>query len=236
MEFFLKKLILGNPSVDESPAQPAIQKRIKNIKTIWNNEQHDDIGIEKILRLFLAISQFLFLGTYIKQIFYRKGIAYQDLSVDIFVLIKVIFPFIVIYNGWENNPIVFFFLMWFLIETLLYVPTLIFASDIFSKPRSYRRTMLLLFFNYMEVVLSFAIIYARGHHIEPKDSAWYDYIYFSFVTASTIGYGDYHPVTPVGKLLVCIQAIVFVIFMVLFFNFLSGKVEGAGYFGGKNKD
>jgi hypothetical protein len=236
MKNFLKKLILGKPSVDETPTQPAIQKRIKNIKTIWNNDQHDDIGIEKILRLFLAISQFVFLGTYVKQVFYRKGIAYQDLSVDVFVLIKVIFPFVVLYNGWEHNPFIFFLLMWFLIETLLYVPTLIFASDIFSKPRSYRRTMLLLFFNYMEVVLSFAIIYARGHHIEPKGSAWYDYIYFSFVTASTIGYGDYHPITPIGKLLVCIQAIVFVIFMVLFFNFLSAKVEGAGYFGGEKKD
>ena len=132
MKNFLKKLILGKPSVDETPTQPAIQKRIKNIKTIWNNDQHDDIGIEKILRLFLAISQFVFLGTYVKQIFYRKGIAYQDLSVDVFVLIKVIFPFVVLYNGWEHNPFIFFLLMWFLIETLLYVPTLIFASDIFS--------------------------------------------------------------------------------------------------------
>lgn len=236
MKNFLKKLILGNPSVDEKPTSPAIQKRIKNIKAIWNNEQHNDIGLEKILRLFLSISQFFFLGTYIKQIFYRKGIAYQDLSVDIFVLIKVLFPFVVIYNGWEHNPVIFFFLMWFLIETLLYVPTLIFASDIFSKPRSYRRTMLLLFFNYMEVVLSFAIIYARGQHIEPKGSVWYDYIYFSFVTASTIGYGDYHPSTSMGKLLVCIQSVVFVIFMVLFFNFLSSKVEGSGYFDDKNKN
>lgn len=236
MKNFLKKLILGKPQVDEAPTQPAIKKRVKNIKAIWNNEQHDDIGIEKILRLFLAISQFFFLGTYIKQIFYRKGIAYQDLSVDVFVLFKVLFPFVVISNGWEHNPIVFFFLMWFLFETLLYVPTLIFASDIFSRPRSYRRTMLLLFFNYMEIVLTFAIIYARGHHIEPAGSAWYDYIYFSFVTASTIGYGDFHPITPMGKLLVCVQAVVFVIFMVLFFNFLSSKVEGAGYFQDDDKE
>jgi len=235
MKFFLKKLILGKPSVDEKPTIPAIEKRIKNIKTIWNNEQHDDIGLEKILRLFLAISQFFFLGTYVKQIFYRKGIAYQDLSVDVFVLLKVIFPFIVIYNGLEHNPICFFFLIWFLLETLLYVPTLIFASDIFSKPRSYRRTMLLLFFNYLEVVLTFAVIYAKGNHIEPIGLAWYDYIYFSFITASTIGYGDFHAVTSIGKLLVCIQSIVFVVFMVLFFNFLSSKVEGTGYFDEDNK-
>jgi len=236
MKLFLKKLILGKPSVDEAPTQPALKKRINNIKTIWNNEQHNDIGIEKVLRLFLAISQFFFLGTYIKQIFYRKGIAYQDLSVDIFVLFKVIFPVFVIYNQLEHNSIIFFFLLWFLFETLLYVPTLIFASDIFSKPRSYRRTLLLLFFNYLEIVFTFAVIYATGHHLEPQASGWYDYIYFSFVTASTIGYGDFHPITPMGKFLVCSQAVVFVIFMVLFFNFLSAKVEGAGYFGGEKKD
>ena len=49
MKNFLKKLILGNPSVDEKPTSPAIQKRIKNIKAIWNNEQHNDIGLEKFI-------------------------------------------------------------------------------------------------------------------------------------------------------------------------------------------
>jgi len=86
MKIFLKKLILGKLSVDEQPTKGAIDKRIRNFIVIWDNEQHDDIGIEKILRLFLAISQLVFLGTYIKQRFGKKGIAYQDLSVVGFVL------------------------------------------------------------------------------------------------------------------------------------------------------
>ena len=89
MKIFLKKLILGKLSVDEQPTKGAIDKRIRNLIVIWDNEQHDDIGIEKILRLFLAISQFVFLGTYIKQRFGKKGIAYQDLSVVGFVLFRV---------------------------------------------------------------------------------------------------------------------------------------------------
>ena len=234
MKFFLQKLILGKPIVDERPVVSAIDKRVRNIKAIWNNEQHDDIGIEKILRLFLAISQFLFLGTYIKQIFGKRGIAYQDLSVDCFVLFKVIFPFALLHFNFQNNSVLYLLLLWFLAETMLYVPTLIFASDIFSKPRSYRRSMLLLFFNYIEIVFGFGVIYARGEYLNKPFEHWFDPIYFSFVTSATIGFGDLYPVTPMGKLLVSVQSIIFLVFIVLFINFYSNKVENKGYFDHNN--
>jgi len=209
MKIFLKKLILGKPSVDEQPIKGAIDKRIRNIKAIWDNEQHDDIGIEKILRLFLAISQFLFPGTYIKQIFGKLGVAYRDLSVDCFVLLKIIFPFAILYLNFQNNTAVYFFLLWFLAETMLYVPTLIFASDILSRPRSYRRSMLLLFLNYIEIVFGFGVIYSRGEYLNKPFEHWFDPIYFSFITSATVGFGDYYPITPTGKFLVCAQSVIF---------------------------
>jgi hypothetical protein len=235
MKNFLKKLILGKPFIDEQPTTGAIKKRIKNIKAIWNNEQHDDIGIEKTLRLFLATSQFIFLGTYIKQLFGKKGIAYQDLSVDTFVLIKVIFPVIILYFNLQSNNYLFFILSWFLLETLLYIPTLIFASDIFSRPRSYRRSMLLLFFNYIEIVFSFGVIYARGEYLNKSFTHWFDSIYFSFITSATIGYGDFYPITAMGKFLVSLQSVIFLVFVVLFLNFFTNKVENKGYFDHTNK-
>jgi hypothetical protein len=230
MKLFLKKLILGKPSIDEQPTEGALRKRVKNIKAIWNNEQHDDIGIEKILRLLLALSQFIFLGTYIKQIFGRKGIAYQDLSVDVFVILKVIFPIIILSYGLQSNQVFFWILMWLMLETLLYVPTLIFASDIFSTPRSYRRSMLLLFFNYLEIIFDFGVIYSSGNYLNKSPEHWFDYIYFSFITSATIGYGDYFPVSTTGKMLVSFQSVIFLIFVVLFLNFFSNKVEHKGYF------
>lgn len=234
MKLFFRKLILGKPEVDSQPVERAFDKRIKNIKAIWNNEQHNDIGIEKILRLFLAISQFIFPGTYVKQVFGKKGIAYQDLSVDFFVLLKVIFPVLILYYNW-NNYYLFIVLMWFLLETMLYIPTLIFASDIFSRPRSYRRSMLLLFFNYLEVVFSFGVIYNRCSMLNKPFEYWFDPIYFSFITSATIGFGDFYPVTHLGKFLVSLQSIIFLIFIVLFINFFSNKVETYGYFNSNNK-
>jgi hypothetical protein len=235
MKSFIKKLVLGKPIDQETPSLRAIDKRVRNIKAIWNNEQHDDIGIEKIVRLFLAISQFLFLGTYIKQLFGKGGIANQDFSVDVFVLLKVLFPVFILWDGVQSNNYLFAVLLWFLFETMLYVPTLIFASDIFSRPRSYRRSMLLLFLNYIEIVFSFGVIYARGSYLNKAFEHWFDPIYFSFITSATIGYGDYYPITPIGKLLVSLQSVLFLIFVVLFLNFFSNKVEHKGYFDHTNK-
>ncbi len=227
---FLKKLIFGKPSLNKRPPHSAIENRISNIKAIWNNDHDDDVGIEKILRLFLASSQFLFPGLYIKEFFWKKGATTQDIAVDVFILIKVAFPLIMLINGWQNNVILLTILIWFLLETLLYVPSLIFASDIVPKPRSYRRSMLLLFFNYMEIIFDFAVIYASGHYLNMPLQHWYDAVYFSLVTMASIGYGDYFPVTAMGKLLSGMQSIIFLIFVVLFLNFFSSRVEKKGYF------
>jgi Ion channel len=235
MKHFFRKLLLGKPISYALPTESAIEKRLKNIKAIWNNEQHDDIGIEKILRLFLAFSQFFFLGTYIKQIFGKKGIAHQDLSVDAFVLLKVILPIFVLKNNLQHNSTLFWILIWFVTETMMYIPTLIFASDIFSRPRSYRRSMLLLFFNYLEIVFVFAVIYSTENYLNKPFEHWFDAIYFSFITSATIGYGDFYPVTPIGKFLVSCQSLFFLVFVVLFLNFFTNKVENKGYFDHNNK-
>lgn len=228
MKSFFKKLILGSrPS--EKPVS-AIGGRIKNIKAIWNNQHDNDMGIEKMVRLFLAASPFFFLGLYIKQIFGRRGQAYQDLSVDILVLVKVAFPILILANGWQTNPFLFGVLIWFMVETVLYVPTLIFASDSLSRPRSYRRSMLLLFFNYLEIIFDFSVIYAAGNFFNRPFHTWFDPIYFSFITSASIGYGDYYPITPAGKLIVSCHSVVFLIFVVVFLNFFSSKMESTGYF------
>ena len=48
---FLKKLLVGKVSKTYRPRYNPIQKRILNIKSIWNNDHQDDNGIEKIVRL-----------------------------------------------------------------------------------------------------------------------------------------------------------------------------------------
>ncbi len=232
----LRKFVFSSIEGGGKKPTGAIDKRLRNIWAIWNNIHDEDVGIEKITRLFLAASQFFFPGIYIKQIFGRYGIDIQYLSMDVYILLKVFFPLSLLYFHWLDAPFVMAVVLWFMAETVLYVPTLIFASDGFSRPSSYRRSMLLLFFNYIEIIFAYAFIYSKGDYLNMPLKEWYDPIYFSFTTISTIGFGDYYPTTGMGKFLVCTQSLIFLTFVVLFINFISGKVESRGYFDHNNKD
>ncbi len=236
MNRILSKLLIGNVSKLPKPRFNPLQKRILNIRAIWNNDHQDDNGIEKIVRLFLSSSQLLFPGIYIKLWAFRKGVQYQDLAMDFYVLMKVLFPFLILINHWQDNIVLLIILIYVLLETALYIPTLIFASDLFSRPRSYKRSMLMLFFNYLEIILAYAVFYSCGNYLNKPLKNWFDPIYFSIITSSSIGYGDYYPVTSIGKILVSSQAMLFLFFVVLFLNFFTTKIKSKGYFDHKNGD
>lgn len=232
----LKKLLLGNVTSIEKPKHNPLEKRILNIQSIWNNEHQDDNGIEKIVRLFLSSSQLFFPGVYIKYLANKKGYEYQNLALDCYVLLKVSFPIVILLNHWQQYSFVLWIMVYLLLETVLYIPTLIFASDLFSRPRSYRRSMLLLFLNYMEVVFAFAVLYSAGNYLNKPFDTSFDAVYFSIITSSSTGYGDFHPVTTYGKILASIQALLFLFFVVLFLNFFSTKIKSKGYFDHENKE
>ncbi|WP_284653820.1 potassium channel family protein [Flavobacterium terrisoli] len=233
---FFRKLFIGKVSVNDIPKLNPIRKRILNIKSIWNNDHHDDNGIEKIFRLFLSISQLLFPGIYIKTIANKADHIYQDLVMDFYILIKVIFPFLILYNHWQTHDVLIYLMVYLLLETIFYIPTLIFASDLFSRPRSYKRSMLLLFFNYLEIIIAFGVLYTLGNNMNKPFEHWFDPIYFSVVSSNSIGFGDYHPITTYGKVLVTIQAMFFLSFVVLFLNFFTTKVKSKGYFDNEETD
>ncbi|WP_310560716.1 potassium channel family protein [Flavobacterium sp.] len=236
MQSILKKLFLGNVSKIPKPEYNPIQKRIMNIKAIWNNNHQDDAGIEKIVRLFLSSSQLFFPGVYIKYLASLKGYEYRDLALDFYVLLKVSLPLLILICHWQSYHFVIWIMIYVLLETVLYIPTLIFASDMFSKPRSYKRSMLLLFLNYVEIILAFAVLYSCGNYLNKPFDYWFDAVYFSTITSSTIGYGDFYPITTIGKILASIQALLFLFFVVLFLNFFSAKIKSKGYFDLENEN
>jgi len=233
---FFRKLLIGKVSQNYKPKFNPIQRRILNIRAIWNNDHQFDNGIEKIVRLFLSCSQLLFPGVYIKYLSNKIGHEYQDLALDIYVLAKFLFPLFILINQWQYQNAILYTMVYFLLETVLYIPTLIFASDLFSRPRSYKRSMLLLFFNYMEIVFSFAVLYSHGDNMNKPFSHWFDAVYFSLVSSNSIGFGDFYPITTFGKVLVSIQAMFFLSFVVLFLNFFSTKLKSKGYFDNEEMD
>lgn len=222
----LRKLFLGDGVCEEIQKESSITRRVKNLKMIWDGH---DYGIERLFRLFLALSQFIFFGTYIRQLFGKSSIT-RDVAIDIFVVIKISFGICIL--SWGYNWFSLGVLCWFLLETILYTPTLIFASDYLSRPRSYKRAMILFFFNYIEIIIAFGCFYfgLSDNMSKPFESP-IDAVYFSIITASTTGYGDYFPITTFGKTIVMSQSIISILWLVLFLNFFSSKIENKGYFG-----
>lgn len=235
MSNFFRKLLLGNVTQNDKPKYNPIERRILNIRAIWNNDHQDDNGIEKIVRLLLSISQLLFPGIYIKYIANKIGYQYQDLAMDFYILAKLLFPIIILKNELQHYDWIIYILAYLLLETILYIPTLIFASDVFTRPRSYKRSMLMLFFNYLENICAFGVLYSLGDNLNQKATHWFDYIYFSLVCSNSIGFGDFHPITLFGKVLVSIQAMFFLSFVVLFLNFFSRTIKSKGYFDTENE-
>jgi len=235
MKRIIKKLFLGNLAKIPKPEYNPVQKRVMNIKAIWNNNHQNDNGIEKIVRLFLSSSQLLFPGVYIKYLAYLKGYEYRDLALDFYVLLKIAFPLFILIYEWQSYHYVIYIMIYLLLETVLYIPTLIFASDIISKPRSYKRSMLLLFLNYIEIIFSFGVLYSCGNYLNKPFTHWFDAIYFSTINSASIGYGDFYPITIIGKILATAQAFLFLFFVVLFLNFFTAKIKVKGYFDIENE-
>ena len=227
---FNDRLVLEDENID------VIGNVIENIKSIYNNEEKEDFGIEKLIRLILASSQLVFLGTYIKHFASKKGFTWRILSTDFYVLFKMLFPLSILYFNLVSNIILVGIMIWFLCETFFLIPLLIFASDKYSRPRSYSRSMVLFFFNYMEISFDFAVFYSTGNYLNQTFNHWFDPIYFSIITSTTIGYGDFHPVSFIGKLLVSMQGMITLTFIILFINFFVNKIDNKGYFSSKNKD
>jgi len=225
----IRKLFIGNDLDDEDTRHSTLRRRWVNVVAIWNNTYEEDAGLEKLVRLLLALSQFLFPGVYIKHLFWRQGARYQDLAMELFILAKTALPLVIMAVGMERQPVLYWLVVWLMVETLLYIPTMIFASDALPTPRTYRRAKLLIFLNYLELVFCFALLHLAGQYFNQPLVTWSDAVYVSFMVTSTIGFGEYFPVTGMGKLLVSLQSLFYLSYIVLFISFF-GLGGNKGYF------
>lgn len=95
------------------------------------------------------------------------------------------------------------------------------------QPKNYGRALLLAFLDYVEIVISFAIFYLHcfflTNDLFSNDicnssiiASAFEPFYFSFVTITTLGYGDLSPQYFWGKLMVVIQLFLGLIYIIFF--------------------
>lgn len=95
------------------------------------------------------------------------------------------------------------------------------ASKIRNK--HFAAVLLVLFVYYLGINLIFSIIY-YGCNTLKNAVDFFDYVYFSFVTSLSIGYGDLVPSNAAGKMVVIIQSSVTAMYFALMISVLSVKL------------
>ncbi|MHA1695073.1 MAG: potassium channel family protein [Candidatus Helarchaeota archaeon] len=112
-------------------------------------------------------------------------------------------------------------------------------KKLFTHGKQVRVIIIYLFIVFLEVfgfaTLNYAISWfswSKGwtpaYNITPNPGNWFDFIYFSFITFATIGYGDIHPLTNAAKFSAINQAVIShvisILFLAILFVYISSTI------------
>jgi hypothetical protein len=199
----------------------AYAEQVKYLKKVWNEQTY---GLKRVVCIVLCLLQFLFPVLLIRDIFGRWGVLGRRLAVETYTVFKFFFPLIVLWLGWYRYPFVIFLIVYLLSDTFVHILHLIFLSDIHSAAVSYRRSLLLIFLHYAEVAFDFAVIY-MGFDLLNRAMDPLTAVYFSIVATTTVGFGDICAKNSAGQLVVMAQLSVCVVFIIVFINYFSQKLN-----------
>lgn len=217
----LLKIFVNSKNLVHEGRERAYRQQARHLKEVWNG---DSYGLERLLRLFLSLVQFIFPLLLIRDVSGRFGAVSRKLAVETYNFFKLAFPVAILYFGLYRHHLVIAVIIYLLSETISHILNLIFLEDVHAAAASYRRSMLLLLLHYLEVVLDFAVIYI-GLGLLSEELTWVSALYFSLVAGTTVGFGDIHARGTSGQLVVIAQLSVCVLFVILFINHFSQRTH-----------
>ena len=227
------KLLSSNPKQNWVGSTFIRQK--KQLKKIWEGEDYPNFGIERLLMLFLALYPFVSVGLYLRDIF-RNG-RYEinrKLITDAYVIFNLLLPLSVMFFGLYKYSWVVYVCLYFAIETLVTLLTMLFLN--IPSAISYRRNLLCLFLNFLQYAAVFAILYMfwpddfklvtedGWEMIQPLQA-----YYLSIETLTTVGFGDISPTGNKGYIVLIIQMTISLLLICLLFTSFVAKIGDMTY-------
>ncbi|MFD2872008.1 ion channel [Mucilaginibacter ximonensis] len=229
------------------------EQQCANLSTIWHNKKYKDFGIERLIRLTIQLLSFATPAGLIRWVTGKsKNLLVRKISIEVYAIGKVVFAWQAISHGWTSNGWVTVFIVIMTADTLHFLLGRIILNDIWRQPISFQRSLIMTFVNYAEICLCFAAIYyywdhaysINGYHVfsvNDKLAKFQDhlppvtYIYFSFVTAATIGYGDISPFDPFVQSVVNAQIIISLFMVVVIIASLASKLQDDTFYNKEEK-
>ena len=246
---FFKILFFGNETDEMSKPNPYYKKQNQNLKDNWHNKTYNDFGIERLFRLFLQLTAFIIPSGIFRQLSGTDNIIHRRLTVELLGIGKVIFFYLILVKFDKTNSLIFLILASIItFDTLHFLASRIFLNDVFRQPISYKRSLLMVFINYVEICLFFAFVYAYIDHtnIDITKTMFISNsenmvshitnlqsIYFSFITSATIGYGDIVPRNDILIRVVIFQVIISLFLVVVIISNVTTKIEDETFYNKK---
>lgn len=228
--------LLSSYSNDTQKTKSVIKRQKKLVREVWNGSRYNDFGLERLLRLFLAVFAFTDIGLYLRNCFQGEGKGlHRKIFVDFYVVINLLFPCIILFAGLSSSWI-FWMCVYLGIETLCALLSMSFLTPNIPSSISYRRNLLSLFLNFLQFAFLFANVYIR-YGIGNSDSNLMTPIkalYLSLETFTTVGFGDVVPNNTTGYVVLVFQMIISLVFIYLFFAVFTSKLGYPTYFNKKS--
>lgn len=217
-----------------------IRRQWKSTRKVWDNNSYKSFGIEFLVRLILVTLPFLDLGLYLRNMSQGKNkLLARKIVTDIYVVMNMMLPAIVLYYGWYEYKFVAWICVYFGVMTLIALLARTMLDDLIPAAISYKRNIICLFLNYLQFVLLFAVLYLGfapdGFSIggEKFSLTGLKAIYLSFEVFTSVGFGDIVPQTKMSYCILIFQMIIQLIFVYVLFATFVTKISDDTFYNKK---
>ncbi|MBC7448914.1 MAG: two pore domain potassium channel family protein [Hymenobacteraceae bacterium] len=236
---FLYQLLIGTRGETPIPRRVYAKHR-SDLRAIWRQTHYRDFGIERLLRLVLKLLAFVMPGTLYRAAVDRVGggsFLFRRTAIEWLATIKLLWYVVLFKLGMTSGVGVVLISALLSFDTVHFLLCRIFLADLSRGHTSFKRSLVLVIVNFTEITLFFATLYTYlDHHLRVQGIAAFNHhpitgveaVYFAFVTATTVGYGDIHPVYPLLMKVVVAQIGISLFFVVIFFSTVVGNLDKEG--------
>ena len=210
---FLKAVLRSVLGPDMKPlpeGKVGICYQARCVKKTW---EAPSVGIARLLRLGLAASAFAFPTVYITHLLRKRSTNWLYMSIDVYVGLRLLVLLILLYSGSARGVFATGVIIYCLLDMLLYVAGTALLADIYEPPLSSVRSVVLALANYAESMVGFAGLYRLWGGLSLNPLCPVQALYFSVVTATTVGFGDIHPLPGATTTQVIVIAQIFTTFV-----------------------
>jgi hypothetical protein len=214
----------------KSRPRNAYKKQCLQIKKIIKNHYpvEDVFGIEKYVMLFLASIQLITPVMFIRFLSGKKSVKARKISVEFYAILKSFLLLFILLYGFSSLSISKWLSIFFIFDVIFYLLGIVFLSKLYTPPISFSRSVLLLIFNLIEIISAYAILFINTESIAINGCLMKDGLtgfYFSIVTFTTLGFGEYLPVSENGELLVIFELLTSFIFVTTILTFFVSQLK-----------